>query len=76
MLGEAISRLDTPRGALPGAGQVNAQVSVRLQDIVLVYRSENLFGSDFRTSAYDIDTGFAPTTTRNVTLALSWILVD
>jgi hypothetical protein len=76
LFGEVMSTMATSRGPIPEQGQINARISIRIRDIVLFYRSENLFGSDFRSSAYDIDTSFAPTTARNVNLGLSWILVD
>jgi hypothetical protein len=73
---EALGEMRSVFGDRPAQSQWVALANARIGDVLVFYRSENIFGDDFLSSAFDESTGFAPITTRNVTVGLSWVLLD
>jgi hypothetical protein len=73
---EALGTMRSAFGDRPAQSQWVALANARIGDVLVFYRSENVFGDEFRSSAFDESTGFAPITTRNVTVGLSWVLLD
>jgi len=45
-------------------------------DLLFTYRSENVFGADVLSLAYDETLGYVPVTSQNIQIGISWILLD
>jgi len=75
-MGSLVSRASSPVGPIPAQELLTARVTARVLDVVFFYRSENVLGADVLSAAYDESTGFAPLTGQNVSVGLSWVLLD
>jgi hypothetical protein len=63
-------------GTIPAVSWVDARITFRVLDLVLTYRSENVFGADVLSLVHDEAIGYLPVTSQNILVGISWILLD
>lgn len=71
-----LGAMPNPVQDIPAQSQWTGRITIRVQDLLLFYRSERFLGTTYRTSAFDEDLGFVNLTTQNVVFGLSWVLLD
>jgi hypothetical protein len=76
LTGSAHSTMSSTLGTIPAQELLSARAAARVLDIVIFYRSENILRKRVLSAAFDESTGFAPLTGQNITVGLSWVLLD